>query len=175
MKICYKYLLNNLQNKSLYNRFYDNRLFKFSVKRISFQFSTKNQNENNDENLQIENNTQNTQINNNTQINDNERIQVNLNDIKGTRTSDSGYMVLTFTCNKCETRNTKKFSKKSYTEGIVLIQCDCCKVLHLIADNLGWFEDKSVNIEDLMKRKGEEIKKISCDGLFHLAEEKIKV
>jgi protein import protein ZIM17 len=84
-------------------------------------------------------------------------------------------MVASFVCKKCETRNTKKFSKKSYQEGIVLIQCDGCQSLHLIADNLGWFEDSNVNIEDLMKRKGEELKKISCDGLFSLVSENRKV
>lgn len=84
-------------------------------------------------------------------------------------------MVASFVCKKCETRNTKKFSKRSYKEGIVIIRCDGCQNLHLIADNLGWFEDTSVNIEDLMRRKGEEIRKISCDGLFQLVSENVKV
>ena len=171
MKNCFKFLYKNFNNQRIHNRFYNNKLSKYSAKISSYRFSTKN--ENNEENLQIENNTQSNT--NPTNIVDNERIQINLNDIKGTRTSDSGYLVLSFTCKKCETKNTKKFSKKSYTEGIVLIQCDCCKVLHLIADNLGWFEDESVNIEDLMKRKGEEIKKITCDGLFNLVEGNNKV
>jgi protein import protein ZIM17 len=99
-----------------------------------------------------------------------------VNNIQGTRSSDSGYLVASFVCKKCETRNTKKFSKKSYTEGIVIIRCDGCKNLHLIADNLGWFEDSNVNIEDLMKRKGEEVKKISCDGLLNLvSDDNVKI
>jgi protein import protein ZIM17 len=99
-----------------------------------------------------------------------------VNNIEGTRNSDSGYLVASFVCKKCETRNTKKFSKRSYKEGIVIIRCDGCKNLHLIADNLGWFEDGNVNIEDLMKRKGEEVRKISCDGLLNLvSDENVKI
>ena len=98
-----------------------------------------------------------------------------MNNIQGTKHSESGYMVASFVCKKCDIRNTKKFSKLSYQEGIVIIRCDCCKNLHLIADNLGWFEDSNVNIEDLMKRKGEEIKKISCDGIFSLVNENSKI
>jgi len=84
---------------------------------------------------------------------------VNLSQIQGTRSSASGYMVASFTCKKCETKNTKKFSKQTYQEGIVLIQCDGCKGLHLIADNLGWFEDENTNIEQILKSKGVEYTK----------------
>ena len=35
-----------------------------------------------------------------------------------------------------------------------------CKSNHLIADHLGWFDDDSVSIEDIMKEKGQEITKI---------------
>ena len=59
---------------------------------------------------------------------------------------DSFYMLL-FTCKVCETKQAKKFSKHAYTKGVVIIRCDGCEKLHLIADNLGWFEDKPVNIE----------------------------
>ena len=50
-------------------------------------------------------------------------------------------MAIIFTCKVCNSRQTKTFSKKSYTEGVVIIQCDGCKNRHLIADNLGWFTD----------------------------------
>ena len=79
-------------------------------------------------------------------------------------------MVASFVCKKCETRNTKKFSKLSYTSGIVIIRCDGCQNNHLIADNLGWFEDDDTNIEDIMRSKGEEVKKMTCDGLLDLEE-----
>lgn len=91
-----------------------------------------------------------------------------MNSIPGTRVAEGGYMVASFVCKKCDTRNTKKFSKLSYQKGIVLIQCEGCKGYHLIADNLGWFEDTDVNIEEMMKRKGEDVKRITCDGLFTL-------
>jgi arsenate reductase-like glutaredoxin family protein len=39
----------------------------------------------------------------------------------------------------------------------------------LIADNLGWFEDSSTNIEEIMKRNGEEYKKLNVEGIFQLS------
>ena len=40
---------------------------------------------------------------------------------------------------------------------VVLIRCEGCDNLHLIADNLGWFRDEGVNIEQLMKEKGKKV------------------
>lgn len=45
----------------------------------------------------------------------------------------------------------------AYTTTVVLIRCPGCQAIHLIADNLGWFEDKPVNVEELVRRaSGEE-------------------
>jgi hypothetical protein len=33
----------------------------------------------------------------------------------------------------------------------------------LIADNLGWFQDEKTNVEDLVKEKGEAIRKVVVD------------
>ena len=55
-----------------------------------------------------------------------------------------GTLYLEFTCNKCEFRSKKTISKQAYQEGVVLIRCDGCENLHLIADNLGWFRDEKV-------------------------------
>ena len=39
----------------------------------------------------------------------------------------------------------------------MLIRCETCNSLHLIADNLGWFNDEKSNIETIMEEKGEKI------------------
>ncbi|KAJ2493894.1 hypothetical protein IWW37_000280 [Coemansia sp. RSA 2050] len=57
-------------------------------------------------------------------------------------------------------------SKNAYERGVVLMECDSCKSRHLIADNKGWFRDKSVNIEDLMREKGEEVRQLKDMGLL---------
>ena len=41
--------------------------------------------------------------------------------------------------------------------GVVLIRCEGCDNLHLIADNLGWFRDEIVNIEQRMKEQGKKV------------------
>ncbi|KAJ1754732.1 hypothetical protein GGH12_005696 [Coemansia sp. RSA 1822] len=66
-------------------------------------------------------------------------------------------------------------SKNSYQNGVVLIQCDSCKNRHLIADNLGWFRDKNVNVEDLMQEKGEQVRQLkSMDLLDDIEADKIQ-
>lgn len=72
-----------------------------------------------------------------------------------------GFYVIMFTCEVCQGKSVKSFSKNSYHKGVVLIRCEGCDKIHLIADNLGWFEDKPVNIEDIMKRKNKSMIKIT--------------
>ena len=62
------------------------------------------------------------------------------------------------------------FSKKAYNEGVVLIKCDGCSSMHLIADNLDWFKGNHKNIEGMLLEKGQEVKKVHAEGLFSLAE-----
>ncbi|KAJ1977269.1 hypothetical protein H4R34_003650 [Dimargaris verticillata] len=70
-----------------------------------------------------------------------------------------GKLYLGFTCKVCSHRAHKFISRQAYTEGVVLIQCDSCSNRHLIADNLGWFRDSKVNIEDLMREQGEGVRR----------------
>ncbi|KAI7864355.1 DNL zinc finger-domain-containing protein [Spinellus fusiger] len=68
-----------------------------------------------------------------------------------------------FTCEVCDQRSNHVMSALSYTKGVVLIQCPGCKNRHLIADNLGWFRDEKVNIEDLAREKGESVRRVLND------------
>ena len=54
----------------------------------------------------------------------------------------------------------KTISKQAYGHGVVLVRCDGCESLHLIADNLGWFSDTRVNIEDIMAEKGRTVVRV---------------
>ncbi|KAJ1835847.1 hypothetical protein LPJ63_000769 [Coemansia sp. RSA 2711] len=75
-------------------------------------------------------------------------------------------LLIGFTCKVCNHRQHKTMSKNAYQNGVVLIQCDGCKSRHLIADNLGWFRDKSVNIADLMQEKGEQVRELKSMDLL---------
>jgi len=80
----------------------------------------------------------------------------------------SGEMLMAFTCNKCNTRSVKRFTKHSYTKGIVIVECPGCKGKHLIADHLGWFEDGRKTIVEILKEQGEEVKYLQMEGLLNV-------
>lgn len=71
-------------------------------------------------------------------------------------------MLIKFTCKKCDTTQTKQMSKKAYTTGVVIIQCDGCKNKHLIADHLGWYDSQKPpgTIEQILREKGETVTKL---------------
>ncbi|KAJ3052435.1 Methyltransferase-like protein 7B [Rhizophlyctis rosea] len=68
-------------------------------------------------------------------------------------------LLIGMTCKVCKHRQYKPMSKTAYDKGIVLIRCDGCQNLHLIADNIGWF-DKPGNIERILEQKGEKVQKM---------------
>ena len=97
-----------------------------------------------------------------------------LNDISGIKMRDqtkSGLLMMMYTCGVCNTKQARTFSKDSYNKGVVIVRCEGCDSLHLIADNLGWFDKdgvkrESINVETLLKEKGESVTKfVSEDGL----------
>lgn len=51
-----------------------------------------------------------------------------------------------FTCKKCNTKAIRSFTKNAYHNGVVLIRCEGCQNVHLVADNLGWFDDQPKNL-----------------------------
>lgn len=70
-------------------------------------------------------------------------------------------MQMMYTCKVCNTRNSQTISNQAYNEGVVIVRCSGCKNNHLVADNLGWFKDKKTNIEDILKEKGETVRRVS--------------
>lgn len=75
-------------------------------------------------------------------------------------------LMIAFTCTQCDTRSSHVFLKQSYTKGTVMIQCPGCKNRHLIADNLKIFRDNKVNLEDILKAKGELVATTTDDLAF---------
>ncbi|CAI5745729.1 unnamed protein product [Peronospora destructor] len=81
--------------------------------------------------------------------------------------------VMVYTCSVCETRSAKTISKHGYYKGVVLVRCPKCENLHLIADRLGWFEDKSTDVESLLQQKAEKVRFVTADNVLELTENDI--
>lgn len=98
--------------------------------------------------------------------------------IKGIKAPNNENYIIQFTCKKCDNRLTRMFTKHAYHKGIVLIQCDKCLRNHLIADNIGWFNDnknKPENIEEILKEKKEKYIKTSIQGLIEITKKELNV
>ncbi|KAI9219123.1 DNL zinc finger-domain-containing protein [Blastocladiella britannica] len=61
-------------------------------------------------------------------------------------------LLVAFTCKVCSTRVSKTVTRNSYENGVVLIRCDGCQNVHLIADNKGWFLEGR-NAEEILQKQ----------------------
>ncbi|CAJ2501390.1 Uu.00g042430.m01.CDS01 [Anthostomella pinea] len=66
---------------------------------------------------------------------------------------------LTFTCVPCGERSSHTISKQGYHKGSVLITCPSCRNRHIISDNLNIFGDRKITVEDIMREKGQLVKR----------------
>lgn len=66
---------------------------------------------------------------------------------------------LTITCRPCHHRSAHRISHQGYHHGTVIVTCPECKNRHVISDHLKIFSDKRVTLEDILKDKGELLKK----------------
>ena len=56
-------------------------------------------------------------------------------------------------------RSSHRITKQAYHFGTTLITCPGCKNRHLISDHLKIFSDKSLTIEDILREKGQFLRK----------------
>ncbi|RDA89220.1 hypothetical protein CP532_0568 [Ophiocordyceps camponoti-leonardi (nom. inval.)] len=72
---------------------------------------------------------------------------------------DPAYYFLSFTCIPCDSRSHHRVSKHGYHFGSVLITCPGCRNRHVISDHLRIFGDRDITVEDLMREKGQLVKR----------------
>lgn len=83
-------------------------------------------------------------------------------------------LAIVFTCTVCDTRSAKQFTENAYRNGVVIVTCPGCQNRHLIADNLGFFEDDSTggwNIEKAVEKMGENVKLVTNDNVLEVSVE----
>lgn len=86
-------------------------------------------------------------------------------DIKGIKYNPAvGNYIIMYTCGLCEHRQSRSFSKSAYHHGVVLVRCESCDKLHLVADNLKWFDEFSQNIETIMQQKNQSVLRVTADA-----------
>ncbi|MES1923392.1 hypothetical protein MHBO_004958 [Bonamia ostreae] len=78
--------------------------------------------------------------------------------ISQSKHNPSKYQIM-FSCGECRRHMTKSFSKQAYENGYVMIKCDGCDGMHLIADNLKWFSERTWRIDQVIKKEREDLEK----------------
>lgn len=86
--------------------------------------------------------------------------------LMGTPTGESerpefkpAYYQLSFTCVPCGHRSHHNVSKQGYHKGSTLITCPSCRNRHVISDHLNIFGDTKMTVEDLLRKKGQLVKR----------------
>ncbi len=65
-----------------------------------------------------------------------------------------------FTCKPCSHRSgPHRVTKQGFHKGTTLITCPSCKNRHVVSDHLKIFTDEGGDLEDIMQRHGEKLKK----------------
>ncbi|GMH54454.1 hypothetical protein TrRE_jg9413 [Triparma retinervis] len=80
-------------------------------------------------------------------------------------------LAIVYTCKVCDTRSAKRFTENAYLNGVVMVRCPGCENLHLIADRLGFFEDREGggwDVEKFMKAKGEDVTAVHEGNVLEL-------
>lgn len=98
---------------------------------------------------------------------ENEKETTGLTNIPGAQLGGRK-LALVFTCNVCNTRAAKQFTEQAYRHGVVMVRCPGCEKYHLIADRLGFFQDKSWDIEQAMAALGNNVKAVTNDNVLEL-------
>ncbi len=94
-------------------------------------------------------------------------------DVPGATNTKGKKLAIVYTCKVCGTRSAKQITEHAYRHGVVLVRCPGCQNLHLIADRLGWFEERGGDgrgwdVEKLVEEAGENVKAVGGDDVLEL-------
>ena len=82
-----------------------------------------------------------------------------------------------FTCNVCDLRSAKGFSRVAYERGVVIVTCGGCTARHVLADRLGWFGAPGA-VDDFLAEAGEAVRRRGVEaagggGVLEVTEEEL--